>query len=82
MAIIEEVSDDEAPVVVLPLPSPSPPPPPPAEDATATTPAELAHALRALAARLALPDDLLPSYLNEDQRAPPPSNGPVGQRGR
>lgn len=74
MAIIEEVPDE---------PSPPRQDEPMIEDVTeptsgtstllvhpvtASSAPELAATLKALSARLALPDDLLPSYLNEPRR--------------
>jgi hypothetical protein len=69
MAIIEEVPES-------PERYPSPPPPAnnisfevgPAPLLTTLNSAELAQVLRNLSATLALPEDLLPSFLSEEKR--------------
>jgi hypothetical protein len=75
MAIIEEVPDSPEPSPVrspevevvpeagiAPASAPAPPSPPP----ETSDPRELARVLHTLSARLALPEDLLPSFLSEE----------------
>lgn len=64
MGIIEEIQDASAPQVVAPskaAPTSAPP-------SSASNPAELTLVLRSLSSKLALPEDLLPSFMNEDKR--------------
>jgi len=68
MGIIEEIPDSPErsptpPPPVVVAPKEASPSPPPISDST-----ELAHVLRSLSSKLALPEDLLPSFLNEDKR--------------
>lgn len=77
MAILEEVSDDETPVL-RPAVQSVRPADPPATAKTGSIPsvdvnmapvnkAELQATLRVLSARLALPESLLTRFLNEDK---------------